>query len=130
MRAWFERHRGEIVGVLSLCVTALALANVLKERSISLAWLRDNKDAITAATGIATTLLVFLGGIFSYYRFFRGRTFAARAELKLTVSVHSTTEDFHLHTIIAEMKNLGSMPIWDPRPTIWFTVYGPKGRTK
>jgi hypothetical protein len=130
MRAWLERHRDEILGILLLSVTALALANVLKGRSISLAWLKDNKDAITAATGIATTLLVFLGGIFSYYRFFRGRTFAARAELKLSVSVHPTTEDFHLHSIVAEIKNLGSMPIWDPQPTIWFTIHGPEGSTR
>ena len=130
MRAWFERHRGEILGILSLSVAALALANVLKERSISVAWLKDNKDAITAATGIATTLLVFLGGVFSYYRFFRGRTFAARAELKLNVLVHATTEDFHLHSIIAEIKNLGSMPIWDPQPTIWLTIHGPEGSSR
>ncbi|SRR6266478_3153962 len=130
MSAWLERHRGEILGILTLSVTALALANVLKERSISLTWLEDNKDAITAATGIATTLLVFLGGIFSYYRFFRGRTFAARAELKLSVSVHPTTEHFHFHSIVAEIKNLGTMPIWDPRPTIWFTTHGPEGSSR
>jgi hypothetical protein len=130
MRAWLERHRGEIVGILSLLVTALVLANVLKERSLSLAWLKQNKDAITAATGIATTLLVFLGGIFSYYRFFRGRTFSSRAELKLSIAVHPTTEDFNLHSIVAEIKNLGSMPIWDPKPTIWLTIHGPEGNTK
>jgi hypothetical protein len=130
MRTWLERYRGEILGILSFLVTALALANVLKERSITLAWLKDNKDAITASTGISTTLLVFLGGVFSYYRFFRGRTFAARAELQLSVSVHETTEDFHIHSIVAEIKNLGSMPIWDPRPTIWFTVHGPEGSNR
>ena len=86
MRTWFERHRGEILGALLLCVTALALANVLKESSVSLRWLKDNKDAIAAATGILTTVLVFLGGIFSY-------SLLSRSDLRRTsgVEAHSVS---------------------------------------
>jgi hypothetical protein len=59
--------------------------------------------------------------------FFRGRTFAARADLKLRVSVHETPEDFNVHTAIAEITNLGSTPIWDPIPVIEVTISGPAG---
>ncbi|MCG8526518.1 MAG: hypothetical protein MI748_09075 [Opitutales bacterium] len=70
---------------------------------------------------------VITGGVFSYLRFFRGRTLAAKADAELKVSVHDTDCDFYLHSVSLYLKNLGSVSIWDPKPVVQLITHGPDG---
>jgi hypothetical protein len=123
---WFQRNKPRIVLILLLVVMALATANVLKNRTATFKWFSDNKDALGAFSSLATIAAILVGGVLSYYRFFKGRTFSLRAELSLHVTVLDTTEDFKIHDIRLELKNIGSMSIWDPKPRIVLRKLGPK----
>ena len=125
MRAWIGRNRGTILFALSLLATGLLIANVWKSRIVSLAWLAAQKDAIGALSGIVATVVLVIGSIFSYFRFFHGRTLSLRTELAIAVSVHNTDEDYLIHAITLSAKNVGGVTIWNPLPHISLRVHGP-----
>ncbi len=89
-------------------------------------WLAKQKDALTALNSIVTMLILIAGSIFSYYRFFRGRTLSLRSELSLDVSVHQTPEQYFIHAIALTAKNVWGSTIWNPKPSIVMHIHGPK----
>ena len=113
---------------MTLIVVALGFLNVWKHQLVSLSWFKDNKDALAALNSIVTVFLLIAGGLFSDYRFFRGRTLSSRAELAIAVSVHETPEQFLLHAILLTAKNVGSGTIWEPKPTIHVQIHGPSDK--
>ena len=116
MRRLLRANRSEIIAVLTLAALGLGIANLVKDGLITEAVLKEKKDAIEAAASIVTTVLILLGAIFSYFRFFRGRTLAVRAEISIEVSVHGTPRDSNLHAIRVLVKNVGASAIWEPSP--------------
>jgi hypothetical protein len=125
MLIWLRRHNGAILFGLTLVVAILLLANAWKHNFISATWLKEQKDALSAVNSIATTILFIAGAIFSYYRFFRGRLLSLRAELSLSVSVHSGPGDNVLHAVTLTVKNVGSSTIWNPTPYITVISHEP-----
>jgi len=99
---------------------------VWKADVISADWLTKQKDALSALNSIVTMLILVAGSIFSYYRFFRGRTLSLRSELSLEVSVHETSEQHLIHAIALTAKNVGGSTIWNPKPRIIMHIHGPK----
>jgi len=123
-----QKYGGFIASVLVLAVCVLTAANLIKYRSVAKEVIIQSKDLVDVLTKVVGSLALVAGAIASYYRFFRGRTFAARAELKLNVTVYDTNQEFKLHVINLEVSNVGPVPIWEPRPNIDVYLYGPKGR--
>jgi hypothetical protein len=115
-------YRGEIFVVLSLIAVVLLVANLVKDGLVTAELLESNKGAIDAGSKIVTGVLLLVGGLFSYFRFFRGRLLAVRAEVSIQVSVHKSPHDFNLHAIQISMRNVGSSAIWEPEPELWITL--------
>jgi hypothetical protein len=123
--AWLRRNRGTILFVLSLLVVGLAVANAWKAHVVSFAWLAAQKDALGSLNSIVGMLVLIVGSVFSYFRFFRGRTLSLRSELALSVSVHATTENYFIHAMTLSAKNVGNVTIWNPLPRISLRIHGP-----
>lgn len=124
---WLRRHAGPVTFVLSLIVIVLALSNAWKHELVSARWLAGQKDALAALNSIVTMLILLAGSIFSYYRFFKGRTLSLRVELALGISVHQTPRQYRIHAISLSAKNVGSSTVWNPTPEITVHVHGPEG---
>jgi len=124
MQDWMKRHKGAIVFTLTLIIAVLLLANAWKHRIVSVQWLTDHKDALSALNSIATLVILLAGAIFSYYRFFRGRTLSLRAELDLEVSIHQVPTEGFFHAARFSAKNVGTSTIWNPRPHLRLELHG------
>jgi hypothetical protein len=118
MRTWLTRNRETLIPVLLVGICAFAIANLIKHKFLTASALASNKDALAALNNCVNVVFVTLGAIFSYYRFFRGRTFFSRAEVTLDVSVLPATTEKNLHALSLTIKNIGSLAIWDPKPEI------------
>jgi len=84
------------------------------------------KDALAASNSIITMTILIIGAVFSYYRFFKGRTLSLRVDLVLSVTIHSTQEQYLIHAITLTAKNVGNSTIWYPTPQITVRIHGPK----
>jgi hypothetical protein len=130
MKNWLTRHRDVTIPALVVVVAVLVLANLMKYKLLTATALASNKDSLSALSSAVSVITIIVGSVFSYYRFFRGRTFFCRAELKVNVTVIPTGTGVNLHAVALEVKNIGSLSIWDPIPVIRIDEYGPKGVTK
>lgn len=127
MRRWLTKNRETVIPGLVVVVLGLSLAILLKYGMLTRSRLEDNKEALAALNYAVGILVVVFGGVLSYYRFFRGRTFVARAEPELSVQVLPTTDDFNIHAVTLRLKNIGNLPIWDPVPRVEVHREGPDG---
>lgn len=123
---WLRRHKGALIFALSIIAIALLVANAWKHHVLSVEWLKDQKDALAALNSIVTLLVFLAASIFSYYRFFRGRTLSLRADLDIDVSVHETPNEYNLHAYTVTAKNVGTSTIWNPRPYVRVIIHGLK----
>src|SRR5437868_5417918 len=81
-----------------------------------------NRKYTPVETGIAGKIV--LGSIASYFRFFRGRTFAARGDIVITVKVMEGSPGKVLHVIDVVFNNLGTVPIWKPLAELRIEAFG------
>lgn len=124
---WFARYRETIVLALTLLVAGLFLANLIRHEVLSTSTLAESKDALSALQSAVQILFIVLGAVFSYYRFFRGRTFVSRANVDVDVTVIETPKQVALHWITIEFRNLGTVSIWAPQPEVIVELVGPTG---
>src|SRR5437016_5444752 len=106
---WFTRHRDTIVPLLVVIVASLFLVNLIKHDILTASQLASNKDALAALQSAVQVVFIILGAVFSYYRFFRGRTFITRADVSIKVEVIQATDEFNVHALTVEFKNLGTV---------------------
>ena len=66
----------------------------------------DLKTATDVASSIVTSLAVVIGGVWAYFKFIKGRTFAHRAELDVSPSLETSAESLYLSVTIT-LKNTG-----------------------
>lgn len=121
---WLRRNRGTTIFALTLLVWLFAAANIWKHWLVSAKWLQDQKEALAALSSMLTMLILLVGAIFSYYRFFKGRTLSLRLELSITVSIHETPLDKKLHAITITAKNVGTSTVWNPKPEVQAKTHG------
>jgi hypothetical protein len=124
---WSGRRRGFAIAFLSSAAFVLVLANLAKRGVLTWDTLKAHKEALESASSGLSILVVFVGAVLSYFRFFHGRTFSTRAELDMTVQVYSLPNRLMLHVIALELKNIGGSAIWDPQPFVSMTIHGPEG---
>jgi len=122
---WFARYRETIIPLLVVVIAALFLFNFVKHGLLTASRLGQSKDALSALQSAVQVIFLVFGAVFSYYRFFRGRTFVSRGDVSITVTVIETTADQNLHWVSIEFKNLGTVSVWDPRPEVIVTLFAP-----
>jgi len=120
-RYWFARHRDTIIPALVTIAAALVIGNLVRHGILTASRLGKNKDALAALQSATQIIILVLGGVFSYYRFFRGRIFISRADLTLTTGLVETP-DATVHAVTLELKNLGTTTIWQPKPSVTVRV--------
>ncbi|HEV7507316.1 MAG TPA: hypothetical protein VGS07_20680 [Thermoanaerobaculia bacterium] len=124
---WSGRRRGLAIAFLSVAVLGLVVANLVKWGLLTWDTFKDHKDSLGAASSVVSMVVLTVGAVLSYFRFFHGRTFATRAELDLVVCVYSLPNGRMLHTISLSLKNVGGSAIWNPQPVIAITVTDDSG---
>jgi hypothetical protein len=115
--------------VLSVVLAVLLLAYARKAGILSTVWLVAHKDALAAVSSAFSAAGILVGGILAYYRFFRGRTLATRAELAIAVSIIRSPGTQLLHSITVSIKNVGTVTIWEPQPIIEVTKWHTDGKS-
>ena len=70
----------------------------------------DWVDTAQGIASIAQALAILVGGIWAYFKFFRGRTFARRAEVALEASVVSSGVEEFLKVAV-NLRNTGASKI-------------------
>jgi len=124
---WSGRRRGLAIAFLSVAALGLGVTNLVKHGFLTWDTLKDHKEALDGASSAISILVLTVGAVLSYFRFFHGRTFATRAELDLAVCVYSLPNGYLLHTISLSLKNVGGSAIWNPQPVIAITVADENG---
>jgi fumarate reductase subunit D len=118
------RGNAERVFAVLAVVILLVVANLVKDGYITATALKDQKDAISSVSTIISTVLLIIGAVVSYFRFFRGRTMAVRANVSIDVSVHTAQQDSRVHGVTIKMTNVGTSPIWNPAPVLSIQYHG------
>ena len=127
MKALWRESRG-LIPWLGLVAFVLAVALLFEVGLLSPARLSRNKDFIDAGATIVTTALLIIGAVFSYLKFFKGRTLSP----KLAISARSgalAEADGLRHWIEVSVENKGSVGIWNYNVTIDATLHAAKSRT-
>ena len=117
----------EVSGFISwliLLAFILVMAVLIKDGVIANTRLVENKDVFDATWKITATLVLIIGGILSYVRFFGGQALRPKLILKLQSGVIPIDKKF-LHWIEIEIQNVGSSSIWNYRIRIYATHHGP-----
>ncbi|MGH7488959.1 MAG: hypothetical protein ACRD2I_10305 [Vicinamibacterales bacterium] len=114
---------------LSAVIAVLLLAYSRKIGVLNTGWLQDHKDALGALGSVASAVTFVVGGVLAYYRFFRGRTLATRAELAISVDIVQGPHASLLHAITVSIKNVGTVSIWNPVPALEITAHRDDGTT-
>ena len=66
----------------------------------------DVKTATDVASNIVTSAAVLVGGVWAYFKFIKGRTFAHRAELDVSPTLEASADSLYLSVAIT-LKNTG-----------------------
>jgi hypothetical protein len=109
----FDRFRVSALWNL-LAVLFLLILAALYTRGLTLSFLADHKDGFAALNNVVGTAALGIGGVLAYFRFFRGRTFATRANLQVEVEVACSPSGRSLHSIRIEVANVGTTTLVDP----------------
>lgn len=122
-----EKHRASLTALLLIGFAIALGANIVKYQWIRAPAAFMAPAWVSAAASVCSAAVIVLGAVFSYFRFFRGRTFSLRAELDIEVSVHALAGGY-LHTAVLRARNVGTSAIWFPRATIGTAVDGAEAR--
>ena len=87
--ARWARLYSPLIVALSVVVVVLLVAVAFRLGFISAPRLVENKDLVDVSTKILGTLILTLGAVASYFRFFKGRTLSPRLKIEATVNVFS-----------------------------------------
>jgi hypothetical protein len=117
-------RRTTMIAVLSIAAMVLLVANALKYGWVHESFFVSHEKTIDGGAKLFGGLVLVLGAVASYFRFFRGRTFAARAEIAIAVKVMEGAPGTVLHVIDVVFHNLGTVPIWEPLAELRIEAFG------
>lgn len=111
-------RRESIVLILLILLISLGLGNLFKYQIITSDKLVCNKELVAVLKDIITVIAIVIGAFLSYFRFFIGRTFSAKADIEFDVSLIETPEKLIMHTVTVSIVNKGNLTIWHPMAKI------------
>jgi hypothetical protein len=77
-----------------------------------------NKELILVVKDVVTIITIVGGAYVTYYRFFKGRTFTAKADLEIDIQLLRTPNGTILHHVKCHLSNRGGITIWNPTAKI------------
>jgi hypothetical protein len=124
MKAPWHESQGLIPWMVLLIVFLIVLVGI-KEGWIAHLNFAARKNEIDGVTKILGSVILFLGGILSYFRFFKGRTFRPKLNISPKSGMIPLNEE-NLHWIDVKIENRGSVSIWNHEITIYATLHSLK----
>jgi len=128
--ARWARLYSPLIVALSMTVAVLLIAVAFRVGLISAGLLVANKDFIDVSTKLLGALVLTLGAIASYFRFFKGRTLSPRLKIEALVDVIPIDSSRNLHVLSVEVTNVGTVAIWGLQPRIEIRYHGDDSRTE
>ncbi len=128
--ARWARLYSPLVVALSVAVVVLLVAVAFRLGFISAPRLVENKDLIDVGTKLLGSVIITLGAIASYFRFFKGRTLSPRLKIDAKVEVFPVDSSRNFHVLSVEVTNVGSVAIWGLEPRVEIRFHGDKDRTE
>jgi fumarate reductase subunit D len=126
--ARWARLYSPLVVALSVAVVVLVVAVAFRLGFISAPSLVQNKDLVDVGTKLLGTVIITLGAIASYFRFFKGRTLSPRLKIHATVEVFPIDSSRNFHVLSVEVANVGSVAIWGLEPRVEIRYHGDEER--
>ena len=128
--ARWARLYSPLIVALSMTVAVLLIAVSFRVGLISPGLLVANKEFIDVSTRLLGALVLTLGAIASYFRFFKGRTLSPRLKIEALVEVIPIDSSRNLHVLSVEVTNVGTVAIWGLQPRIEIRYHGDDSRTE
>ena len=110
-----SKYYWRIIFLLAILATLLVFLVNWKYQIITSASIVTNKDIIDVISKFVSSLAIVIGGILSYYKFFKGRIFSERLKLYINARVTNVTELQNFHFIDIQLENVGTITVWEPR---------------
>jgi len=101
-----------VVPVMAFIAVLLLLCAPFKAGLISFADIVNKKDFIDAFSKIITSLVLIIGGVLSYIKFFKGRVLKPKIDIHLKTGAFATKEKI-LHWLEIAIENKGSVAVWN-----------------
>lgn len=105
------KYKNHLILVLIGILFLLLLILLVNENILTIAKLELRQVFFDIMSKLLSSLILVVGAVFSYYRFFKGRTFSERIEIKIQAKVFDYNSDGKIHTIDLELENIGSVPV-------------------
>jgi hypothetical protein len=115
------------IGALVALLTIFVIGILFKNNVLTFKLITDNQAFISTIKDIVFLITVIGGAVFSYYKFFKGRTFSLKADIKFDIHIFKTPEENLLHVIKVEVENIGTLSIWDPQLILKIRCYKKNG---
>lgn len=110
MRPWLE-SKGYKPWLL-LLLFALVIAVLFKRNTLSFTILEDHHNVLNGVYTITLIVVLIVGSIVSYLRFFKGRLWKPKLVISPTAGVVQLKDD-NFHWIDIGLENKGSVAIWN-----------------
>ena len=128
--ARWARLYSTLVVTLSVITVFLLVAVAFRLHVISADALVDNKELIDVSTKLLGALVLTLGAVASYFRFFKGRTLSPRLNIEATVDVIPIDAARNLQVLSVEVRNVGAIAIWGLEPRVEIRYHSDSPRTE
>ena len=109
-----EKKKEIVLFTLIVVIILLAVGLLFKHGIFTVEFLAGNKEFVSVTRDLISLFLLITGGILSYFRFFKGRTFSSRGEINFEVTLLETPKGTYFHVITVKFKNIGNYTIWNP----------------
>lgn len=126
---WAKLYSSLVVA-LSVVLAVLLVALAFRLDFISAHWLVANKNLVDVSTKILGALILTLGAVASYFRFFKGRTLSPRLKIEADVDVFPIDGSRNFHVLSVDVANVGSVAIWGLEPRVEIRYHGEEVRTE
>jgi hypothetical protein len=108
----------DLIWILSAIVTILLVLNVFAGKLVPNGYLKKNKEEIGVIKDITTIAAIIIALIFSYYKFFVGKTYSSKANTDIAYTLIETPFESIFHNIKISFINTGEIAIWEPKLTV------------
>jgi len=108
------KHYQTTLGILTMIILLIVFVKIGTWGYIYNSEIKLFKDSIDLYLKVISTSLLIGASLFSYFKFFHGRVFSQRIEIGHQCQVLSLNDQFNLVEIVADIKNIGTLPIWAP----------------
>jgi hypothetical protein len=120
------KYRKEIATILLTIIFLLFVLLLFNDNIITGDIIKKNKDVIDSLSKIISTVILIIGGIFSYFKFFKGRLFTEKIIIEIKSKIIKNGAN-NLLVIDSEFQNIGDIAIWYPKENISLVLISKDG---